>query len=107
MHVRSPLDLADRENGLEVGGTDGDASAVPVSVKGVSQVSEVDGQSRLAGRVQRVEGLQGGPVPAAEERDEFVCRGEAERARALHRPYVFGSAGEDVVEMRLSAPRQR
>src|SRR3954469_19355064 len=86
-----PLGSADRENGLEVGGTDGDAPAVAVPVEGVSERSEVAGQRRLADRVQCIEGLQRRPVPAPEERDELLCRGESERAGALDRSDVLGS----------------
>src|SRR3954451_21019564 len=97
---------ADRENGLEVGGTDADDPAVAVPVEGVRERSEVGAKRHLPGRVQCVEGLKRRPVPAPEERHELLCRGEPERAGALDRTNVVDSTGEDADEMRFGAPQQ-
>src|SRR3954447_22818274 len=97
---------ADREDGLEVGGTDGDASAVTVPVKGPSERREISGKRRLPRRVQCRERSKGWSVPASEEGNERLRRREPEGAGALDRPHVVGGAIEDVDEMRLSAPQK-
>jgi len=102
--VAGPIS-AEGENGFQVGRGDGDAAAV-VSVPVAGQLGQVGGQRGTAAVIERLECLQGRPVPAAEERDELLGRSESPGEGALHGPGIGRRRAEQAGQVLFGAPQQ-